>query len=178
MSQPPGTMLSFRRYGYRMIGAASVEDRFDYMRARSMGASAPAFGPLSYAGPSGTLAGESFVPSPANLPPAPTPVKRQLNLHLGPAAPPPAAPAPVKKTLDLHLGPSITAAPATTDGASLVTTSSDGAALAPAPAAGATCPNCGEKMAVAAVVGAVAGSLLMYFVGLATRESKKKKRRK
>lgn len=165
---PAVRMISWRRYGYRMIGTCAIGltagDRAALARARYMGAPAPALNltPANYRAPGTTsFQGETTVvtaPPPPPPAPAPAPPRRVLALHLGPTATQP-APAPVPVTI----------APVRVLAASPMR-----AAAAP------DCPTC-EKCTsplVAGGAGLALGALLMYVVGLATREQKKKKGRR
>jgi len=165
-------LISFRRYGFRMIGAVSASERAAMARQRYMGA-----GPLLNLGPGnlaptgGALVGESYVPAPA---------KPVLSLHFGGRTLTPPAPPPPSHVIVMHLGTSPALPPALVVTAPPPPVSSDGGSFnAPAPA---DCPPCSpwttpkKELLSVGVAGGLAGGLLMYFVGLATRE--KKKRRK
>jgi hypothetical protein len=155
-------MISFRRWGYRMIGA-TADERAALVRARYC--------------PSHVYIGDA----------APL-----LNLSTSPPACPPgyhweATPAgpiqgiagcvknPVRKVLGLHLGAKVSPV------APVVAPPTSDAAAAPAPAPDApACPPAGYSTGAlvgAGAGGAALGGLLMYFVGLATREKKKRARR-
>jgi hypothetical protein len=159
-----GHMISWRRYGYRMIGGA-------HARALRMGMGAPAltFTSANYRAPGTTsFQGESTT---VVAPPPPAP-KKSLALHLGPVVAA-TAPAPVK-AIPLHLAPTVTAIALTPDAVPVSTTDAFIPPVVTVDAATppADCPSCTGKV-VAAGLG---GGLLMYLVGLATREMKKKKR--
>lgn len=164
--------MSFRRQGYRMIGAVSQEARLDSVRRRYMGAGSD-FGPLTYTAPHVVTGEGQIAPAPA------APVRRNIPLVLPKPAPAPAptAPAP-RKNIPLVLtpapAPSVTTAPAAAP--DYVPTSYEDAAPAPVETITATpeCPSCTAKV----VGGFFAGGLLMYVVGLLTREMNKKKKRR
>lgn len=156
----PGHMISFRRFGYRMIGQTSL-DRMEVTRARYLGDPAPLLNLGPSTAPAGTFAGETFTAAPRATP-------HTLTLHLGP---PPAAPA--RHPLALHLGPQVTvSAPAPA-----APPPSDGDVLPPTIVATPDCPPCPTctSPALAAGAGALGGALLMYVVGLATRETKRRR---
>jgi len=165
--------MSFRRNGYRMIGAVSEEARFESVRRRYMGAGSD-FGPLTYTAPH-VVTGEGQV-----APAAPAPVKRVIPLKLGPApapAPTPApAPAPVRRNIPLVLSPQVTSVPLSPSDLMPAPAFTEDAAPTPVSVITATpeCPSCTAKV----VGGFFAGGLLMYLVGLATREMDKKKKRR
>lgn len=125
-------MLSFRRYGYRMIGA-----------------------PMLFSGP--------VTPPPASA----------FGGELAPTAPPAGPVAPLLPTFaPISTGATVTAAPYIAP-----------LALAPASAASfpacppcAPCPITHPPMVAPVATGMALGGLLMYVVGLLTREHKKRRR--
>jgi hypothetical protein len=162
--------MSFRRNGYRMIGATE-EARYASMRRRYVGAGSD-FGPLTYTAPH-VVTGEGQV-----QPAAPAPVRRNIPLVLKPPAPATApAPAPARTNIPLVLSPQITSAPpAKEDTLPAPLFTEDAAPYEPVSVITATpeCPSCTGKV----VAGFAAGALLMYLVGLLTREMNKKKKRR
>ena len=162
-------MISWRGYGYRMIGTADA--RAAYVRRRYLGA-----GPLLNLGPGNVGPGESLVGESAVANPAPAPA-HVISMHLHTAPP---ASAPVKLSFHLAgrtLTPTLpTAVTASAPLPALPAPVVDTPDAAPAPDA-APCPTCPPIPIRAAAAGAVGGALLMYVVGLLTREAKKKRRR-
>jgi hypothetical protein len=167
-----GLLIPFRRYGYRMIGA-TAEERAEWGRRRYLGAAAAPIlnlGPQNIAPAGGSFEGETYTAAPAT--PAATP--HTLTLHLGPTT----SPAPAGHPLTLHLSPQTTAVSAPTTPAAASAPATTAAAAAPTIVATPACPACPTctSPALAAGAGALGGGLLMYFVGLATRETKPKRR--
>ena len=173
----PHRMISWRDYGSRMIGAGGAA-RADFVRARYRGMGA---GPLLNLGPQnvapagGSFAGETYTPGPAIVP-------HTLTLHLGPAPRP--APAITPHILTLHLATATAAVPALTVAVPpppVPVSFTPVAAPAPSPllaqAGGLACASCTGKAVAAGAGGFAAGSLLMYLVGLSTREHKNKRRK-
>ena len=159
-------MISFRDYGYRMIGSAG--ERAENARRRYMGAGPLNLGP-QYQTTSQPFVGEGSAPPPAHV----------LAFHLGP---PPAAPPPPAHVIAFHLGPVTSAIPVAAVAVQPVAytppPASSDSADAPMPGlTPPTCPTCTKSAVVAGVASALGTGLLMYFVGLSTRERKAKRRR-
>lgn len=153
MSYPDTRMISWRRYGYRMIGAA---DRAMLARARYMGQSLDLSSSIYHRAGTSTTTGESTTYTTPPPPPAP----HVIRLSLGP---PHTAPAP---------------APVLPPPPPPVTMTTPVRAIAQA---NPVCPPCDPcpappSQAMAWGGGALLGALIMYGVGLATREMKKKRR--
>lgn len=161
MSTPGGYpsvhMISWQRYGYRMIGAA---DRFALARARTMGQTLDLSSSQYHRAGSSVMTGEgtTYTPPPPPPPPPPAPVHKVIRLALGtqsrpaPPVPPPMQPPPAHITMTAPIRTLAQANP--------------------------VCPQCDCPSPVLyAGGGALAAGLLMYVVGLATREKKKRGRR-
>jgi hypothetical protein len=139
-------MRSFRRYGFRMIGGTAAIAR---ARRRAMGDSNE---------PAGFLFGSSS--GPAN--PA----------QYGGEFPAPAA----THVVALHVGVPAAAHPLLTTAPAVMPTRS---AFVPTPTASAPdCPSCGLCLnpVVVGAASALGSGLLMYFVGLASKERKVRRR--
>jgi len=154
-------MISWRAYGYRMIGAA---ERFEHQRARYMAGPTLNLTPANFSTSAPAFVGEG------SAPPAP----HVVAFHLPPPPPPPAP-----KVVSFHLGPVSSAIPLAAPAVSLPAPAFAVSAPAPVAASSPDCPPCDACPSATAKVagGFVAGGLLMYFVGLATREHKNKRRR-
>jgi len=153
----PGHMISWSRYGYRMIGSA--DERAEYVRRRYMGAGLN-LNASNFNASAAPFVGEGSAPPPPKV----------ISFHLGPvkvATPPP------KKIINFHLSPP----PAYVPPAPAIVTAPapmPDAAAAPEPAT-FVCPAVPLLPALGGMAG---GALLMYLVGLAMREAKKKGRRR
>ena len=143
-------MISWRDYGYRMIGAGPAELRAEMVRARYMGQTLDLSSSAYHRAGTTTSSGESFTFTPAPPPPPPAP-RRVIALRLGTSPTRAAAP--------------VTAPAPTAD-----------AAPAPAPAPDACQCETVPRLLAAGGAGALVGGLIMYFVGLSTREKRKGRR--
>lgn len=161
-------MISYRDYGYRMIGDSASASRAEYVRRRYLGAAAPTLNltAANYQTPGGTFQGETYVPAAAPAVRAP----RTINLHLGPVTPPTPAPVlpaavPTTRNIPLHLAPVVVASPQS------VPTTTDTFSAPPdvttVDATPADCPACPSCTGTALATGAGV-ALLMLGVGVAT----------
>jgi hypothetical protein len=160
MTYPDLHMISWRRYGYRMIGTG---DRFELARARYMGQGLDLSSSQYHRAGTSTTTGESTTYSPPP-PPPPPPVHKVIQLHLNN---PPPAPPPVQ-----HIPQAVTAV------ALPVVQTLPVRTLAAANPVCPPCPQCPpepNKLALAGG-GALVAGLIMYFVGLSTKERRKRGR--
>lgn len=149
-------MISWERHGYRMIGSVRGAARHQAIAARTLRGLGANPGDSFFTGGTttgGPLPGQS---GGEFMAPAPAPAPRVVALHMAPTPATPAAIVPTPAPLSFASPPGFTVTASTT------------------PAA-APC-DCTNPLAAGAV-GAALGGLLMYVIGMATREQRKRRRR-